>query len=536
MSAGDRMEETPSRRGFDGLSEMWSRRRSMAFVAFALPFAVVAGVAAFLPDVYRATATILVEHEEVQEAFVKSTVRSELETRIRTVSQETLSRARLAPLIERFKLYPSRKGRVSEDALVEQMRRDITIDFKEVEPAGGAKGATISFGLTYQGDDPRLVAAVANTLAASYVQQNSKSAERQASSTTRFLKAQLDEMKKRHDEQERKVREFKMRHTGDLPEQMAPNLATLERLNTRLYMNRDNQQRVQERRETLMRQIEDGGRPGLASLSLDSGVSRLARLRGELAELQARYSDKYPEVVRVKEEIALLEKGGDARPAGRKGLPSTASEDPLARRIEEATRSIDNELRILKAEEARLQDSIATYQSRVDAAPTRDQEFRELSRDYEATKEMYTSLLGKYEDAQMAENMQQTRQGEQFRVLDPAVPARMPAAPNRLQLLLIGSFLCIALSAGMVVLAEQRDTSFHTVDDLRAFTRVPVLISIPRIVTRGDVVRSRARLVLGGLALTAAMALLTAGAWTFSHNNEDLVRLLARGTSRSVPS
>jgi succinoglycan biosynthesis transport protein ExoP len=534
MSQGDRMEDTPRRRGFDGLSEMWNRRRALAFVAFALPFSIVAAAAAFLPDVYRSTATVIVEHDEVPEAFVKATVRSELETRIRTLSQETLSRARLAPLIERFGLYPSMRGRSSEDAMVEQMRRDITIDFKEVAPAGGGRGATISFGLTYQGRDPRLVAAVANTLAASYVQQNTRSVERQASNTTKFLKAQLDEMKARHDEQERRVREFKMRHSGDLPEQMAPNLATLERLNTRLYMNRDNQQRVQERRETLLRQMVDPGRPGLVPATLDSGVARLARLRGELAELRARYSDRYPEVVRVKEEIAQLQKGGDARPAV-KGKPDLSPpEDPVARSIKEAVSSIDNELRILKAEEQRLQESIASYQTRVDAAPQRDQEFRELARDYEATKEMYTSLLNRYEEAQMAESMQQVRQGEQFRVLDPAAPPRLPTAPNRPQLLLIGAFLCLALTAGMVVLAEQRDTSFHTVDELRGFTRVPVLISIPRIVTRTDVLRRRARVSLGALALTLAMVLLVAGTWSFTHKNEELVRLLARGASRSV--
>jgi polysaccharide chain length determinant protein (PEP-CTERM system associated) len=527
------MEDTPRRRGFDGLSEMWSRRRALAFVAFALPFSIVAAAAAFLPDVYRSTAIVIVEHDEVKESFVKTTVASELETRIRTLSQETLSRARLAPLIERFGLYPSMRGRASEDAIVEQMRKDITIDFKEVAPAGGGRGATISFGLTYQGRDPRLVAAVANTLAASYVQQNTRSVERQTSNTTKFLKAQLDEMKKRHDEQERRVREFKMRHSGDLPEQMAPNLATLERLNTRLYMNRDNQQRVQERRETLLRGIADAGRPGLAPGTFDSAVTRLARLRAELAELRARYSERYPEVVRVKEEIAQLEKGGDVRPAG-KGKAEQPSEDPVARTIKDSLSSIDNEMRILKAEEQRLQESIAAYQTRVDVAPHRDQEFRELSRDYEATKEMYTSLLNRYEEAQMAENMTQVRQGEQFRVLDPAAPSRVPTAPNRTQLLLIGSFLCLALTAGMVVLAEQRDTSFHTVDDLRGFTSVPVLISIPKIVTRTDVLRRRARVSLGALALTLAMALLVAGTWSFTHKNEELVRLLARGASRSV--
>ncbi len=527
------MEERTGGQGFESLSAVWSRRRRVAVVAFVLPLAAVASLSLCLPDLYRATATVIVEHEQVQESFVRSTVISELETRIRTLSQEILSRSRLRSLIDRFGLYPSLRGRASEESIVEQMRKDIRIEFKEVQQPGSARSATISFGLSFQGRDPRVTAAVANTLAASYVAQNSATLDRQSSETTKFLKAQLAEMKRRQDEQERRVREFKLRHTGDLPEQMAPNLATLERLNTRLYMNRDNQQRVQERREALLRGAADSGRTGLAA-PYETAEARLARLRHELVELKARYSERYPDVARLKDEIALLEKGVDPREASRAAgdLPP----DPAARRMEEAAKSLDNELRILKAEEERLQESIRAYQGRVDIAPQRDQEFRELSRDYEATKTMYASLLSRYEEAQISENMQQVRQGEQFRILDAAVPPRMPAAPNRPQLLAIGAFLCLGLAAGMVMLAEKRDTSFHTVDELRGFSRVPVLMSIPRITTRPDVLRRRARVSLGTLAVAMAMVILAAAAWSFSRHNEDLVRLLARGATRSVAS
>ena len=532
MSAGDRMEDTP-RQGFEGLSAIWSRRRTLALVAFVVPMAAVVAAASFLPDVYKATTTVIVEHDQVQESFVKSSVISELETRIRTLSQEILSRARLKTLIDRFGLYPSMKGRASDEAMVQQMRRDILMEFKETQQPGTGRSATISFELSFQGRDPRLSAAVANTLAASYVQQNSSTVTRQTSETTRFLKAQLDEMKVRHDEQERKVREFKMRHSGDLPEQMAPNLATLERLNTRLYMNRDNQQRVQERKETLLRGVADSGRAGVLT-PLD-GPSRITRLRQELLELRSRYSDQYPDVIRVKEELALLEKGGEPRDPP-KGKTAAVPEDPAVRRLEESARSLDNELRILKGEEERLQEAINSYQSRVDVAPQRDQEFRELSRDYEATKTMYASLLSRYEEAQIAENMQHARQGEQFRILDPAVPPKRPTAPNRMQLVAIGALLSLALAAGLIVLAEQRDTSFHSVDDLRSFSRVPVLISIPKIVTRGDLLRRRARVSIGALAVALGMVIVAAAAWSFSHDNVDLVRLLARGATRSVPS
>jgi len=116
------------------------------------------------------------------------------------------------------------------------------------------------------------------------------------------------------------------------------------------------------------------------------------------------------------------------------------------------------------------------------------------------------------------------------------VPPKRPTAPNRMQLVAIGALLSLALAAGLIVLAEQRDTSFHSVDDLRSFSRVPVLISIPKIVTRGDLLRRRARVSIGALAVALGMVIVAAAAWSFSHDNVDLVRLLARGATRSVPS
>ena len=94
------------------------------------------------------------------------------------------------------------------------MRRDIQLEIKA--PRGG-KRPPCAFALSYQGRDPRTVALVTNTLASFYVEENLKARERQASGTAEFLKAQIAETKKRLDEQERRVSEFKRRYLGELP-------------------------------------------------------------------------------------------------------------------------------------------------------------------------------------------------------------------------------------------------------------------------------------------------------------------------------
>jgi len=190
----------------------------------------------------------------------------------------------------------------------------------------------------------------------------------------------------------------------------------------------------------------------------------------------------------------------------------------------------------LRREETKLRAAIAGYERRVENAPRREQEIKEMSREYDTAKERYLSLLKRYEEARLNESMEKRQQGEQFRILEPAVVPERPAAPNRLQLLLGGWLVAIVLAAGAVLAAERLDTSFHSADDLRAFTRVPVLVSIPSIVTREDVWRGRRRACVA-VVLAAFCLLLVAGtSYVAARSGEPQVRMLAgKGSSEAKP-
>jgi hypothetical protein len=173
---------------------------------------------------------------------------------------------------------------------------------------------------------------------------------------------------------------------------------------------------------------------------------------------------------------------------------------------------------------------VALYQSRVDNAPKREQEFLELSRDYETTSELYRTLLKRHEEAQLAETLEQRQKGEQFRILESAIPPRAPFAPNRPRLLLMGLVASIGLAAGAVALAERLDSSFHALDDLRAFTPV-VVASIPRIVTEADARRRRRRFRLAMAAALLGVLVIGSAAYVVGTRSEQVVWTLARGRS-----
>jgi len=532
-----------TRKGLDGVLAVWSRRKWLAILAFAAPMVAAASLITFLPNMYRSTATVLVDRQQIPETFVRSTVTSALETRLQTISQEILSRSRLEALISRFGLYPDLRTQVPSEEVIKRMRGDIKLELKGIE-LKGASQATVAFTISYQGSEPGTVSLVTNTLASFYIEENLKARERQATGTAEFLKVQLEETKKRLDDQEQRVSEFKRRYLGELPQQMETNLATLERLHAQIRLNADTQTRAAERRQALSSQLAEAesllatppGMPGGPAAPAESSELRLTRLKEDLTRLRTQFSEKFPDVVLLAGEIAALErevadaKAREPKAEEKQAPPPATPLTPYVLRLKEALGEVETEIRILKNDDKRLHDGIAAYQARVENVPRREQEFRELSRDYDSTRELYNSLLKRYEEAQLAESMEQRQKGEQFRVLDPAIPNSEPAAPNRFRLLLMALMGSLGLAGGAVVLAERVDTSFHTVDDLRAFSPVPVLVSIPRIVTRTDRRRRAWHMRLAASAAFIGLVVISGLAYFAASGNEQLVSLLGRSS------
>jgi len=520
----DDAEATSRGGGLDRVWALWNRRKWLGIVVFLLPFTAATAVIMALPDLYQSTALVMIERQQVPEAFVRATVTSELEIRLHTISQEILSRSRLESLFSRMGLYSDLRGKAEE--AVDRMRRDIRLELRGADANRG--NTTTSFALSYRGRDPQTVATVTNTLASFYIEENLKARERQATGTAEFLKVQLNDAKRRLDEQEARMGELQRRYLGELPQQLQGNLATLESLNTQLRINSDNQTRLAERRDQIAGQ--------LAQAKLNSGGPepdevRLARLQQELVTLRIKYTDLWPDIIRIKDEIERLQK--DMAAPKPKPKPVAGPPTPEVARLQDALGSVETELRLAKQDQTRLKQGISNYQARLDNAPKREQEYLDATRDYQGTKELYQTLSRKYDDALLAESMEQRQKGEQFRILDSALPSGTPAAPRRSRLLIASLALSLVLGAGAMVLAELLDTSFHSSRDLRAYTTVPILVNIPRIVTGADLRRRRWRFRLAAVGVLVALVVVGGSSYFFAHGNEQLAQLLSRGDRAS---
>jgi polysaccharide biosynthesis transport protein len=495
------------------LSAIWARRKYLALGVLAATLAAALTVALAMPGVYRSTATVLVARPEMTNPSARAALTSELEARVNRISEEALSRARLEALIEKHGLYGPRAK--EDEQNVARLRRDIRIEMRGVDPVQ-QRGTPIAFAVSYRGANPETVAKVTNELAAFYVSENSTIRERRAAEALQDVKREVEDAQRRLDEQDKRTNEFKRRNMGQLPEQVAANLAMLERLNAQLALNNHNQVVAMERRSAMRRPGD--GEMNAAATPEEALTMRLNQLNFDLAKLQRQYSDKYPDIITTKQEIEHTKK--QLAELGPRAGKSPAT--PAPRGV-----ATDSELTALKAEDQRLRQMIAAYQTRVEMAPEREQELQQLSRDYRATREMYDAVLKRYHDAEAAVDVERLRAGGEFQVLEPAIPPREPNAPNRPKLILLGVVLACALTGAAVMLAEQLDTSFHGVDDLRAFSKLPVLVTIPAITTHADRTRRRWRMRLAACASVVGLVLIVGVAYVGAHHDL-VISLLTR--------
>jgi polysaccharide chain length determinant protein (PEP-CTERM system associated) len=501
--------------------EILRRRKLVALVVFATVLASAVTFALYLPNLYRATAVVLVERP-VSETFVRPAVTGELESRLHVIKQEILSRARLTELITRFNLYPELRKGGQIDAALDQMRRDVVVEPTGPEMLSG-KIKTVAFNLYYTGERQETVAEVANAIANFYVEKNDAIRSTEAVQTTHFLKSQLDEAKKELDEHEGRLRAYTSAHNGELPQQVDMNLATLERLNTQLRLISEQQIRTLEQRQRLLETI-----PGSATFARPSapdaaGSETLEQKKLDLSQLEARFTSKHPDVVRLKQEIAALE--------ATKGKPTAAPEDAVAagqaRGRAQILANLDGELEKQKREEGAVRASIAATEARLNSLPARQQDYASISRDHQVAQERYNSLLTRLGEAQVAESMEADKSGERFRIMEAAIPPADPSAPNRVRLMMMGFILALVMAFIAVLAIEQFDTTFHSVDELRQFTKIPVLAAIPRIHPRPATRILRMAAATGCLA--AVLFLVVTLSIHVARDNEQLVRLLVRG-------
>ncbi|MGO4209783.1 GumC family protein [Terriglobus sp. 2YAB30_2] len=465
----------------------------LTLIVLAVVFAGSAVYIEQMPDVYMAQTQILVNPQRVSDKYVSSAVSMGASERLNTLSQQILSSSRLERILEDFGLFPQLRGKVTREELIERMRKNIGIQLKHNSDGLSA------FTLSYTGDSAQEVAAVANKLADSFITWNLHDREQEAQGTTAFLANELSTTKSQLDSLEERLRVYKMRHLGELPDQLQANMQTLSRLQVELQSNTEAQSRLDHEAllastmapETTLRS------QGIAPSARQRLISERQTAQAELSEMRKHYTDSFPDVVQKQAEVQALNERIAATPDMD---PTAISSDPQP--------ASNPQLQLIRRDRARLaneqqniQMAINRYQSRVDSEPVREQEVSQLLRDYDTAREHYRSLLEKNYSAQMAAQLEHQQQGGSFTMLDYARIPDAPAGPKRMPLFIGAFFLALIAGIGAAFVSEMMDSTVKSELELRdCLPGIPLLGITPSMEQARGMSRTLApqRYLLGG--------------------------------------
>jgi protein tyrosine kinase modulator len=506
------------------------RHRWWVILSASLFWAIGLAASFLVPAKFRSETVILIEPQKVLPEVVTPNVAVDLQQQMQSLTQQILSRTRLVHIMDSFHLYGKKPNQIVSDTLVQRMRDDITIDLIK----GGGRGDDLSaFKVSYSAPTPALAQAVVGQITSLFIDENLHDQQQLSEDTTSFLDNQLEQARKDLEHQEQVLGSFRSKYVGELPEQLSSNVQILSGLQGRLQsataaLHQAEQQRIYlvsligqtqsaERRDS---PAEDNQAPSAAGTAL---AEQIEKMKAKLADLSTRYTPEYPDIIRLKEQIASAEamqrQMDAASPSGTKTASSTRALphpenqqtiSPLAQ-LESQLKANEVEIANRKQEVKALETQIEEYQARLNLTPIREQELAAVVRNHQQSQTNYDSLLAKKLQSGMATDLAKREQGQQFSVIDPPSLPQRPYWPNPLQFSLVGLLGGLAVSLGAIILKEVVDPRLRSEEDMRRWFTARIMGTIPPLLTPGEQNRSgrRALEIVAASVIAAAIPVTT---------------------------
>jgi polysaccharide chain length determinant protein (PEP-CTERM system associated) len=460
-------------------AEALKRRLWLILMCGLLLLAAGLGLCFVLPPQYVSQTLVIVQQQKVPENYVKPVVTEDLNARLASMREQILSRSRLEPIIEQFNLFAGAKATM--DDRVDATRKAILIT---PIPAGANK--VPGFYISFKARNARTAQQVCSEITSLFVSESLHAREQSAEGTTAFLSQQVADAKRALDEQDAKLAAFQTKYIGRLPGQEQSNLNELQALTTQLDAATQALNRMQQD-QTFIEAVISQQTANTSVTLTDPLELQLKALVAQKKELDGLYTPDHPDVVALSRKIADLKKEiaqSNTRPgSGANGTMVTRPDPPELQQAKAQLRSIQQSISAQKREQTQIQVAIRNYESRIEASPLVDEEFKQVTRDHEAALQFYNNLLSKMNESTMATNLERRQQGEQFQVLDSANLPDTPVFPNPFVFAVGGFVVGVLLGFGIAAILEYLDTSLRTEKDIWTFTKLPTLATISYIAT-----------------------------------------------------
>lgn len=478
-------------------------RRKTLILSFIL-LATTAGLAYYLqqPKIYQSSALLSFQQQKVQSTTMAPDMKGRIHDVISTISQIVLSRTSLEKIIENQNLYFEQRQRVSMQDVVEGMRKKVNI-------ASSRRGDT--FSIIFSDGNANIVARVANTLAARFIEENLKYRQERASETSNYAQNELDMSKETLDKKEAILRDYKLKYYNEMPDQRETNMGRLTALQTQYQNKQESIQDLERTRVLIQDQIT--ARRQLLEMYFNSKKStptpekpekaysnreQLDRLKAYFVSLQDRYTDQHPKIRSLSKKIKRLEEvvASEKKPELKTDIQAVDQstgevlDKPLFD-LQLQIKKIGLEIAKIQKEMKGLQVQIEKYEKWVAAAPVREAEWSAITREYGQLKRHYEFLVSQNLQAKSAMNLEKKQQGSQFKIEDPARAPIKPVKPNFLKIIAMAVLVGSGLGAGLALGIEFLDTSYRDPNGLEDAFGHEVICSIPNLSLKNEIVKQR---------------------------------------------
>ena len=479
------------------------KRKSAILSIFSAIVLLTAAIAFLLPAIYKSGSTILIEQQEIPQELVMSTVTSYAAERIQTIQARVMTRTNLLRIVDEFKLYEDERKFETNEEIVGRMRKDVSLDVisaEVVDPRTGRPStATIAFSLAYKGESPSKVQRVANELTTLYLNENLSSRTQKAADTSEFFKEEVDRLSEQIDGLENKLAIFKQEHANALPELQSVNLGVMQRKEAELTSIDTTLRSLDEKKFYLSGQLAqlDPGNP-----AVPGSADRLKVLQAEYASIRAKYSSEHPDIIRLKGEIASLEKevgGSDANSIAEElkllngelaqkrkiytpehpdivaienkiamlnseltrvrnkpvsNYYKNQPDNPIYITVQSQLKATESEIRSIKIQREEALIKIKQIEKSLYDAPQVERDYLVLKRDYENAIRRYQETKAKQMHADVAKQLESESKGERFTLIEPATLPEKPVSPNRPAIVFLGFILALGSGLGFAIVAD----------------------------------------------------------------------------------
>jgi len=494
-----------------------NRRKWALIVPFVLIAAASALAALLLPPVYKSTATILIEQREIPAEYVTSSMTTYAEQRMQNIRQRVLTSRQLQILIKQFGLYKKTQDKMTMAEIIAKMRDQISLNPVNVEVtdhrSGRAATATIAFRLSYEGENPQKVQQVVNTITTLFLKEDLKVRTDQASSTHEFLKKEKEKIEVRLAAYEKKLAAYKKEYANSLPELFQLNMQSLITIERNIELSKENLRTLKEKKEELEEQLSntmEDLETLMYSGQKDADEQRLEVLSMELINLKTKFSDLYPDVKKLQQEIDELTATVAAKKEAEKNDENAikSSRNPAYITLSSRLAGIKSDIGSVRNQIRDLEKQAEVYRGRLAASPDVEGKYNVILAERRNLTEKQRELQAKMMEANVAQALESQQKGERFTLIESASFPEKPFKPNRLAIVLIGIVLGLGAGVGFASIIEFSDTSFRGPESLERATGFPVLTSIQKIVTRQERIRSILLRTAGVISTITAMGVL----------------------------